>query len=38
MIIKGFLESVFKNIKSKKVKDFLVNHLNKHVTYEIKSN
>ncbi len=38
MIILGFLESVYKNINDKKIKDILVNHFNTHIKYENRSN
>mgnify|MGYP001267065100 CR=1 FL=1 len=38
MIIKGFLESVLEKIKDKDITDILLNHFNKHIKYENRSN
>ena len=38
MIVKGFLESVLKDIKSEDIKEILENHLDTHINYEIRSN
>ena len=38
MIVKGFLESVFKNVKNKEITEVLENHLDTHINYERKSN
>jgi Fe-S cluster assembly protein SufD len=38
MIIKGFLESVLEKIKDKDITDILLNHFNKHIKYEYRSN
>ena len=38
MIIKGFLESVLKNIKNNEITDILQNHFNTHIKYESRSN
>ncbi len=38
MVIKGFLESVLKNINNNEIKDILVNHFNRHIKYENRSN
>ena len=38
MIVKGFLESVCKDIKNKEITEILENHLDKHINYESRSN
>ena len=38
MIIKGFLESVLEKIKDKDITDIILNHFNKHIKYEYRSN
>ena len=38
MIVKGFLESVLKDIKNVDIKKVLENHLDTHINYEIRSN
>ena len=38
MIIKGFLETVLEKIKNKEIMDILLNHFNKHIKYEKRSN
>ena len=38
MIVKGFLESVLKDIKNVDIKEILENHLDTHINYEIRSN
>ena len=39
MIVKGFLESVLEKIKDKQITDILLlNHFNKHIKYENRSN
>jgi len=38
MIVKGFLESVLKNIKNKEIADILDNHFNTHIKYESRTN
>ena len=34
MIIRGFLESIFKNVKNKNIKEILSNHINTRLQYE----
>ena len=34
MVVKGFLESVFNNVKSKEITEVLENHLDTHINYE----
>ena len=36
MIIKGFLESIFNNVKNEDIKDILVNHINTRLKNEYK--
>ena len=38
MTVKGFLESVCKDIKNKEITKILENHLDKHIKYESRSN
>ena len=38
MIVKGFLESVLKNIKNKEIVETLESHLNTHIKYESRAN
>ena len=38
MIIKGFLESILEKIKDKDITDIILNHFNKHIKYEYRSN
>ena len=38
MIIKGFLESVLKNIENNEILNILLNHFNTHIKYESRSN
>ncbi len=38
MIVKGFLESVLKDIKKREITEILENHLDTHINYEIRSN
>ncbi len=38
MIVKGFLESVLKDIKNKEINELLENHLDTHINYESRSN
>ena len=38
MIVKGFLESVCRDIKNKEITEILENHLDKHINYESRSN
>ena len=38
MIVKGFLESVLKDIKNKEIAEIIENHLDTHINYEIRSN
>ena len=38
MIVKGFLESVLKDIKNREITEILENHLDTHINYENRSN
>ena len=38
MIVKGFLESVLKDIENKEIAEIIENHLDTHINYEIRSN